>query len=118
MNLTVCWMRRFDFESKVYFALAYPLVLAAASSIVAIVLAKSVSSFEGLRGTCWMFATVGIYTFGPFARLFTVVFTCAVDGDDCYSTGASIISTTFVVFPCFQGVDEQMMVHNLLSVYL
>ena len=59
-------MCRFDFEAKVYFALAYPLALAAASSIVAILLAKSVSSFESLRSTCWLFATVGIYTFGPF----------------------------------------------------
>lgn len=57
-----------------------------------------------------MFATVGIYTFGSFDWL-----TCHPPVSDCCPIGAPMISVLFVVFPCFEGGDEQMMVRNLLS---
>ena len=61
-----------------------------------------------------MFATVGIYTFGNStltmkASQTLVPITRPV-------TGAQMISDLFIVFPCFEGADEEMMVRILARV--
>ena len=76
------------------------------------------SSFESVRGTFWLFATVGIYTFGALTA-FWLLSTRCIDSIDfvCENTfhvpGAQMISTLFILFPCFEGADEKMMVCNL-----
>ena len=57
---------------------------------LAAILGKYSTAFESLTCTLWLFATVGVYTFG-----------------------ASVISDLFVALPCFDGAGESMMVFHL-----
>ena len=56
------------------------------------ILGKCSAAFESLTSTLWLFATVGVYTFG-----------------------ASVISDLFVALPCFDGAGESMMVFYLVT---
>ena len=58
---------------------------------IAVIVGRFSGSFE-VRTTLWLFATVGVYTFGP-----------------------DVISSLFVAFPCFDGAGESMMVIHLVT---
>ena len=60
--------------------------------VAAVILAKCSDTFEHLGSTLWLFATVGVYTFG-----------------------APVISELFLIFPCFEGADETRMMVRILS---
>ena len=55
--------------------------------VLAMMLGKYSAAFESLTSTLWLFATVGVYTFG-----------------------APVISDLFISFPCYDGAVERMMV--------
>ena len=56
---------------------------------MAALLSKFHSRFERFRSTMWLLTTIYVYTFG-----------------------ATIISDLFMVFPCFKGAGENMMLHD------
>ena len=58
---------------------------------IAVIVGRFSGSFE-VRTTLWLFATVGVYTFGP-----------------------AVISSLFVVFPCVDGAGDSMMVIYLVT---
>ena len=57
--------------------------------LMAATLSKLTVQYENLRDTMWLFTTVFTYTFG-----------------------AGILSDLFIVFPCFEGAGEKMMIHD------
>ena len=78
------------FKEQVYFSLVFPMVVATIMFVLAVALCKISTSFESLRSTLWLFATVGVYSFG-----------------------APVISNLFVTFPCFDGLStDRRMVHD------
>ena len=94
MTLLVCSALSFDFPSKVYFYLTFPIAAMLIVLLVAVILSKTTVRFEGCKATMWLFTIIWVYTFG-----------------------ARILSDLFVLFPCFQGVDgdgaeEAMMLHD------
>ena len=72
-----------------YVFLIHPMVAMAVLLLMAATLSKFTVRFERFRSTLWLFTTVFIYTFG-----------------------ANIISDLFMVFPCFEGAINQMMIHD------
>ena len=80
-----------SFQEKVYFSLAHPFFVACIMFTVAVIVGRISSSFE-VRTTLWLFATVGVYTFGP-----------------------AVISSLIVVFPCIDGEGDAMMVIYLVT---
>ena len=76
-------------HEKVYFLLAYPAVAACITFTFVVCLCKCSASFKSIRTTLWLFASVGLYTFAP-----------------------AFISDLFIAFPCYDGVEEKMMVHD------
>ena len=67
-----------------YFALAWPGAVALGMALLAWILSHTTSTFKGLRTTIWMFATVGLYTFG-----------------------ASLISNLFMPYPCYSAEGDE-----------
>ena len=67
----------------------HPMIAMAVLLLMAATLSKFTVRFERFRSTLWLFTTVFIYTFG-----------------------ASIISDLFMVFPCVEGADGKIMLHD------
>ena len=72
-----------------YVFMIHPMIAMAVLLLMAATLSKFTVRFECFRSTLWLFTTVFMYTFG-----------------------ANIISVLFMVFPCFEGAGEQMMIHD------
>ena len=66
-----------------------PMITMAFLLLMAATLSKLTVQYENLRDTMWLFTTVFTYTFG-----------------------AGILSDLFIVFPCFEGAGEKMMIHD------
>ena len=79
----------FDFQSKIYFFLIHPIIAMAVLLSMAALLSKLTVRFERFRSTVCLLTTIYIYTFG-----------------------ASIISDLFMVFPCIEGTDDKIMIHD------